>query len=111
MQNISRDKFVATLDELVCVFYNLNSMRFFCFSGFLLICEPKASIFLCITKKVQKHKSCLIIKVIWPTICVPKVPFRFFDKLKHEIKKSILRLCFYFNKKDEIQITDYHFNV
>ena len=42
---------------------------------------------------------------------VPKVPFRFFDKLKKEIQNSILRFCFYFNKEDEIQITDYHFNV
>ena len=39
--------------QTACVF-------FVCFLGFLLICEPKASIFLCITKKVQKHKSCLI---------------------------------------------------
>ena len=44
-------------------------------------------------------------------IRVPKVQFRFFDKLKNEIKKSILRFCFYFNKEDEIQITDYHFHV
>ena len=36
------------------------------------------------------------------------MPFRFFDRLKNEIKKSILRFCFYFNKEDEIQITDYH---
>ena len=35
----------------------------------------------------------------------------FFDKLKNEIQNSILRFCFYFNKEDEIQITDYHFNV
>ena len=44
-------------------------------------------------------------------IRVPKVQFRFFDKLKNEIKKSILRFCFYFNKEDEIQTTDYHFHV
>ena len=44
-------------------------------------------------------------------IRVPKVPFRFFDKLKNEIQSSILRFCFYFNKEDEIQITDYHFHV
>ena len=42
---------------------------------------------------------------------VPKVPFRFFDKLKNEIQNFILRFCFYFNKEDEIQITDYHFHV
>ena len=61
MQKISHDRFVAALDELVCVFYNPNSMCcFFCSFGFLLMCEPKASIFLCITKKVQKRKSCLI---------------------------------------------------
>ena len=45
------------------------------------------------------------------SIRVPKVPFRFFDKLKNEIQNSILRFCFYFNKEDEIQITDYHFHV
>ena len=45
------------------------------------------------------------------SIRVPKVPFRVFDKLKNEIQNSILRFCFYFNKEDEIQITDYHFHV
>ena len=44
-------------------------------------------------------------------IRVPKVPFRFFDKLKNKIQNSMLRFCFYFNKEDEIQITDYHFYV
>ena len=44
-------------------------------------------------------------------IRVRKVPFRFFDKLKNEIRNSILRFWFYFNKEDEIQITDYHFHV
>ena len=44
-------------------------------------------------------------------IRVPKLPFRFFDKLKNEIKKSIFRFCFYFNKEDEIQTTDNHFHV
>ena len=44
-------------------------------------------------------------------IRVPKVPFRFFDKLKNEIQNSIPRFCFYFNKEDEIQIIDYHFHV
>ena len=44
-------------------------------------------------------------------IRVPKVPFRFFDKLKNEIQNSLLRFCFYFNKEDEIQITDYDFHV
>ena len=44
-------------------------------------------------------------------IRVPKVPFRVFDKLKNEIQNSTLRFCFYFNKEDEIQITDYHFHV
>ena len=48
--------------------------------------------------------------MIW-RIRVPKVPFRFFEKLKNEIQNSILRFCFYFNKEDEIQITDYHFHV
>ena len=41
----------------------------------------------------------------------PKCDFVFFDKLKNEIQNSILRFCFYFNKEDEIQITDYHFHV
>ena len=41
----------------------------------------------------------------------PKVPFRVFDQLKNEIQNSILRFCFYFNKKDEIQIIHYHFHV
>ena len=45
------------------------------------------------------------------TIRAPKVPFRFFDKLKNEIQNSVPRFCFYFNKEDEIQITDYHFHV
>ena len=45
------------------------------------------------------------------TIRIPKVPFRLFDKLKNEIKNSILRFWFYFNKKDEIQIIDNHFHV
>ena len=44
-------------------------------------------------------------------IRVSKVPFRFFDKLKNKIQNSMLRFCFYFNKEDEIQITDYHFHV
>ena len=46
-----------------------------------------------------------------PRIRVPKVPFHFFDKLKNEIQNSILRFCFYFNKENEIQITDYYFHV
>ena len=54
---------------------------------------------------------CLFTKVRYRIIRVPKVPFRFFDKLKKEIQNSILRFCFYFNKEDEIQITDYHFHV
>ena len=41
----------------------------------------------------------------------PKVPFRVFDQLKNKIQNSILRFCFYFNKKDKIQIIDYHFHV
>ena len=45
------------------------------------------------------------------TIRVSEVPMRFFGKLKNEIQSSILRFCFYFNKEDEIQITDYHFHV
>ena len=41
----------------------------------------------------------------------PKVPFRVFDQLKNGIQNSILRFCFYFNKKDKIQIIDYDFHV
>ena len=51
----------------------------------------------------------------WPvgpwSIRVPKAPFHFFDKLKNEIQNSILRFCFYFNKEDEIEITDYSFPI
>ena len=39
-------------------------------------------------------------------ISVPKVLFHFFDKLKNEIQNSLLRFCFYFDKENEIQITD-----
>ena len=46
----------------------------------------------------------------WLKIREPKVRVRFFNKLKNEIKKSILRFCFYFNKEDEIQITDFNRN-
>ena len=35
-------------------------------------------------------------------IRILKVPFRVFDKLKNEVQSSILRFCFYVNKKDEI---------
>ena len=45
------------------------------------------------------------------SIRAPKVPFRFFGKLKNEIQNSLLTFCFYFNKEDEIQITNYHFHV
>ena len=45
------------------------------------------------------------------SIRVPKVPFRVFDKLKNEIQNSILRFCFYFNTKKEIQIINCHFHV
>ena len=44
-------------------------------------------------------------------IRVTKGLFRVFGKLKNEIQNSILRFCFYFNKEDKIQITDYHFHV
>ena len=58
-------------------------------------------------KKKNKKKN----GTLGARIRVPKVPFRFFDKLKNEIQNSILRFCFYFNKEDEIQITEYHFHV
>ena len=44
-------------------------------------------------------------------IRVPKVPFRLFDKFKNEIQNSILWFWLYFNKENQIQITDYHFHV
>ena len=40
---------------------------------------------------------------------VPKVPFRAFNKLKNEIPKFIIRFCFYFNMKSEIQIIGHYF--
>ena len=68
--------------------------------------------------KVMKYTlNCVswnILKEIFHSVSsirVPKVPFRFFDKLKNEIQNSMLRFCFYFNKEGEIQITDYHFHV
>ena len=39
-------------------------------------------------------------------ICVLKVPFRVFDKLKNETQSSMLKFCFYLNIKNEIQIID-----
>ena len=53
----------------------------------------------------------LEINIFSVLIRVPKVPFRVFGELKNEILNSILRFCFYFNKEDEIQITDYYFHV
>ena len=55
------------------------------------------------SKKVQ-HVSCA------QTCCTfsgkVKVPFRVFDKLKNEIQKFMIRFCFYFNMRNESQITD-----
>ena len=48
-------------------------------------------------------------EVLW--IREPKVPLRIFDKLKNEIKKFIIRFCFYNNMKNEIQIIGYYFHV
>ena len=45
------------------------------------------------------------------SIRVAKVSFRVFDKLKNEIQNSILRFCFYFITKNEIQIIYSHFQV
>ena len=45
------------------------------------------------------------------SVRVPEVPFRVFDRLKKEIQNPVLRFCFYFKKKDEIQIINYHFHV
>ena len=36
---------------------------------------------------------------------------RVFDKLKNEIQNFMLRFCFYFNTKNEIEIIDCHFHV
>ena len=36
---------------------------------------------------------------------------RVFDKLKNKIQSFIVRFCFYFNMKNEIQIIEYYFHV
>ena len=40
--------------------------------------------------------------------CTQSAIFVFFDKLKNEIQNFVLRFWFYFNKEDEMQITDIH---
>ena len=42
---------------------------------------------------------------------VQKVSFHVFDKLKNEIQKLIIRVCFYVNMKNQIQITGYDFHI
>ena len=44
-------------------------------------------------------------------ICVTKVPFCVFDKLKNKIQNFILRFCFYLNMESEIQIIDHYLYV
>ena len=61
--------------------------------------------------KPRKSETCMDGCLRSMSVREPKVPFRVFDQLKNEIQNSILRFCFYFNKEDEIQITDYHFHV
>ena len=61
--------------------------------------------------KPRKNETCMDGCLRSRSVREPKVPFRVFDQLKNEIQNSILRFCFYFNKEDEIQITDYHFHV
>ena len=61
--------------------------------------------------KPRKSETCMDGCLRSMSVREPKVPFRVFDQLKNEIQNSILRFCFYFNKKDEIQIIDYHFHV
>ena len=61
--------------------------------------------------KPRKSETCMDGCLRSRSVREPKVPFRVFDQLKNEIQNSILRFCFYFNKKDEIQIIDYHFHV
>ena len=61
--------------------------------------------------KPRKNETCMDGCLRSRSVREPKVPFRVFDQLKNEIQNSILRFCFYFNKKDEIQIIDYHFHV
>ena len=61
--------------------------------------------------KPRKSETCMDGCLRSRSVREPKVPFRVFDQLKNEIQNSILKFCFYFNKKDEIQIIDYHFHV
>ena len=61
------------------------------------------------TLKVQIKNLLNIKRVV--KISLPKVLFSIFDKLKKEIQNFILRFCFYLNKKNEIQIVDYFFQV
>ena len=61
--------------------------------------------------KPRKSETCMDGCLRSRSVREPKVPFRVFDQLKNEIQNSILRFCFYFNKKDEIQIIDYDFHV
>ena len=61
------------------------------------------------TLKVQSKNLLNIKRVV--KISLPKVLFSIFDKLKKEIQNFILRFCFYLNKKNEIQIVDYFFQV
>ena len=61
--------------------------------------------------KPRKSETCMDGCLRSRSVREPKVPFRVFDQLKNEIQNSKLRFCFYFNKKDEIQIIDYHFHV
>ena len=61
--------------------------------------------------KPRKSETCMDGCLRSRSVRVPKVPFCFFDKMKNEIRNSILRFCFYFDKEDEIQITHDHFHV
>ena len=77
-------------------------------SATFIACVRLVTVKSCFAENVALKLEVNIISVL---IRVPKVPFRVFGELKNEIQNSILRFCFYFNKKDEIQITDYYFHV
>ena len=60
MQKISHERFVAALDELVCVFYNPNSMRFFClFLGLPSYMSAKSQHIFVYNKKGSKTQKLL----------------------------------------------------
>ena len=95
---------VLTSEKVIYSTYQKQPPEVFCKKKLFLEISPISLENIC-------ARDSFLIKLQALGIRVPKVPFRFFEKLKNEIQNSILRFCFYFNKEDEIQITDYHFHV